>query len=89
VSKKNTSLLAAELIAKAKKEGRAAAWDYLEHDGKLDGSENPYDGIEELAEAWNLGYTECENDYHFEKDNPDMYYDEDEDYHQDYVGREW
>ncbi len=87
MSKKNEK--AKQLLESAKKEGREAAWDYLEHGGPLDGSENPYEGIQQLSEAWDNGYSDAENDYHFEKDNPDMYYDEDEDGYQDYVEREW
>jgi hypothetical protein len=78
-----------QLIAQAEKEGRSAAWDYLNDTGGCTDSENPYCGIHELAEAWLKGYSDCENDYYFEQDNPDMYYDEDEEYYQDYIEREW
>jgi len=77
------------LLIQAKQEGRTSAWDYLNDFGGCTDSENPYDGIAELSQAWLEGYHECENDYHFEQDNPDMFYDEDEEYYQDYVEREW
>ena len=75
------------LLEQAKKDGRSAAWDYLNNSGGCPDSENPYEGILELSEAWMEGYSECENDYYFEQDNPDMYYDEDE--YPDYIEREW
>ncbi len=89
MSKENPSLLAVELITKAKKEGRASSWDNLNNHGGCKEGVNPYKGIEELSSAWDEGYAEAENDFYFEQDNPDMFYDEDEEYYQDYVEREW
>ena len=80
---------AEQLLKVAKKEGREAAWNHLEHGAPFNGSKNPYEGIQQLAEAWENGYSDAENDYYFEQDNPDMFYDEDEEYQQDYVEREW
>ena len=88
-NKKKQGVKADLLLIQAKKDGRTAAWNHLNDQGGCYESENPYDGITELSQAWQEGYSECENDYYFEQDNPDMYHDEDEEYYQDYVEREW
>ncbi len=90
MSEKNDKGLKAKLlIDSAEKEGREAAWNHLEHGAPCVAGENPYEGILKLEEAWDSGFSSAENDYWFEKENPDMYYDEDEEYNQDFVEREW